>query len=269
MKSIRDIDVTHVSALYDGVPRRIFELLMGQQIHLGGFASSMELAELAGIAAGSRGVDLCCGSGASMRVLVRFRKVASMVGVDASAGQVERGRRAGDKEGLAEAVRFVVADVRASGLPDAAADFVWSEDAWCYVADKEKLVAEAARIVRPDGTIAFTDWVEGPASLSDSEAERVLQQMTFPSVQDVRGYRGLLEKQGLTVLLAEDTGRFGQSFEGYAETLKTQLTYDALEILDFNRDVLRALEDQLAFLAELGHARKLVQARFVARKRSG
>jgi SAM-dependent methyltransferase len=31
----------------------------------------------------------------------------------------------------------------------------WSEDAWCYVADKPKLIAEAVRMVRPGGVIAF------------------------------------------------------------------------------------------------------------------
>jgi len=37
------------------------------------------------------------------------------------------------------------------GLPSDSADFVWSEDAWCYVPDKPKLIAEAARIVRRGG----------------------------------------------------------------------------------------------------------------------
>ncbi len=91
--------------------------------------------------------------------------------------------------------------------------------------------------------------------------------MTFPNLQDVGGYRSLLEKQGCEVLQAEDTERFGPSFARYAEMLRTQLSYDALVILDFNRDLLAALEGQLVFLGELGQARKLTQARFVARKR--
>jgi hypothetical protein len=35
-----------------------------------------------------------------------------------------------------------------SRLPDGSADFVWGEDAWCYVADKPRLIHEAARIAR-------------------------------------------------------------------------------------------------------------------------
>jgi SAM-dependent methyltransferase len=54
------------------------------------------------------------------------------------------------------------------------ADFIWGEDAWCYVTDKPKLIAEAERLVRGGGVIAFADWVEGPTGLSMGEAQRFL-----------------------------------------------------------------------------------------------
>jgi SAM-dependent methyltransferase len=266
MKSVADIEIADVKALYDGTPRRIFELLLGQQIHLGGLHASLELASLADVAPRSRGVELCCGSGVSMRVLVRYCDVASMIGVDVAAVQVERGRIACEREGLSERVRFVVADACATGLPTGEADFVWGEDAWCYVIDKEALVAEANRLTRPGGTIAFTDWIEGPSGLSDVEADQLLRMMTFANLQDIGGYRSLLERQGCEVVRAEDTGRFTR-FHLCAEVMRTQFAYDALEILGFDRDLLRGLEAQLALLGELGLAGKLAQGRFVARKR--
>ena len=79
---------------------------------------------------------------------------------------VERGRRRCQAEGLADRIAFTLADACDTGLPAASADFVWGEDAWCYVVDKPRLIAEAARLVKPGGTIAFTDWVEGPAGLT-------------------------------------------------------------------------------------------------------
>ena len=89
--------------------------------------------------AGIEGVDLCCCNGAGMRFLVRFRGVASMRGVDATAKVVERSRQRCQALGLAEKIRFTLADVCATGLPAESADFVWGEDAWCYVVDKPKL----------------------------------------------------------------------------------------------------------------------------------
>lgn len=266
MKSKTGIGLADVQAVYDGPEGDLWELVMGEQIHIGGFASSMDLAEKAGVGAGMRGVDLCCCNGAGMRFLVRFRNVDAMTGVDATKTVVERGRERSKAEGLADRIEFTLADVTESGLPDASADFAWGEDAWCYVVDKKKLVAEAARIVKPGGTIAFTDWIEGKAGLSDAEAERYLTFMKFPSVQDLDGYKALLEGNGCKVELAEDTGRFAPYVDLYLNMLNMQLTYDALKIIGFDMDLMQAMGGEMTFMQELAHAGKIAQGLFVARK---
>src|SRR6266852_1478622 len=237
MKSITGVGLAEVTSLYGGVQGDFMQLIFGQQIHIGGMKASIDLAERAGIKAGLSGIDLCCCNGAGMRFLVRSRKVASMVGVDATEAVVERGQRLTREEGLDDRVRFVLADACQSGLPSASADFVWSEDAWCYVTDKKKLIAEAARIVRPGGVIAFTDWVEGSAGLSDSEVQR-----------------------------AEDTGRFASHFDLYLNMIEMQLTYDVSRTLGFRTDLLETLVDGFRFLRELSRAGKIAQARFIARR---
>ena len=45
MKSIAGVGLADVNAVYDGPEGDLWELFMGQQIHIGGFKSSMELAE--------------------------------------------------------------------------------------------------------------------------------------------------------------------------------------------------------------------------------
>jgi sarcosine/dimethylglycine N-methyltransferase len=266
VKSIANVGLQDVTAVYNGQEGDLWELLMGQQIHIGGFKSSMDLAERAGIGAGMRGVDLCCCNGAGMRFLVHFRDVASMTGVDATETVVERGRRRCREEGVEDRVRFVLGDVCNSGLPAGGADFVWGEDAWCYVTDKAALIAEAARLVKPGGTLAFTDWVEGRAGLSDTEAERFLKGMKFANVQDIPGYRRLLEDNGCTVVAADDTGRFPAYIDLYINMVEMQLTFDALKIIGFNVDALQAVAGEFAFIRELAHAGKVVQGRFIARR---
>ncbi len=266
MKSIANVDLKDVTAVYNGQEGDLWELLMGQQIHIGGFKSSMDLSERAGIGAGMRGVDLCCCNGAGMRFLVRFRNVSSMTGVDATETVVNRGRQRCQEEGLDDRIRFVLGDACNSGLPAASADFVWGEDAWCYVTDKPKLIAEAARVVKPGGTIAFTDWVEGPAGLSDAEAERFMAGMKFANLQDIPGYSRLLEANGCTVVAADDTGRFPAYIDLYLNMVDMQLTYDALKIIGFNMDILQAVAGEFAFTRELAHAGKLAQGRFIARR---
>lgn len=122
-----------------------------------------------------------------------------MVVVDLTSRNVERGEQLCREEGLADRIRFVVGDACASGFPKACTDFVWGEDAWCYVPDKEKLAAEAARLVRPGGVITFTDWVEGPVELNPEEARRALSLTNFANVLDVPGYLALLRGNGCEV----------------------------------------------------------------------
>jgi SAM-dependent methyltransferase len=201
-----------------------------------------------------------------MRFLARFRGVAKMTGVDATPTVVERGRRRSKEEGLDGKVQFVLADVTKSGLPSGSADFVWGEDAWCYVVDKAKLIAEAARLAKPGGLIAFTDWVEGKAGLSDAEADRFLAFMKFPSLQDIPGYTSLLKANGCEVQVAADTGRFAPCIDLYLSMLDMQLTYDALKAIHFDMKLMGALGAEMVFTQGLAHSGKVVQGLFVARK---
>jgi ubiquinone/menaquinone biosynthesis C-methylase UbiE len=267
MKSTKGIGLKDVNVVYDGPEGDLWELIMGQQIHIGGFKSSMDLAERAGIGPGQRGVDLCCCNGAGARFLVRFRNVDSMIGVDATKTVVERGRARCEEEGLADRIELRLADVCDSGLPDATADFVWGEDAWCYVEDKSRLIAEAARITKSGGTIAFTDWVEGATALDAAEAERFLRFMKFPTLNGIDDYRGMLEQNGYEVVEAEDTGRFAPYVDLYLQMVDMQLTYDALKVLGFDTEAMGGVAGEMGFMQGLAHAGKVAQGRFIARKR--
>jgi sarcosine/dimethylglycine N-methyltransferase len=266
MKTAGNTGLVDVGAIYGGPQGDLYSLLMGQQLHAGGMNASLDLAERAGIGAGQKGIDLCCGTGGGMRVLVRFCKVASMVGVDLTPRNVERGEQRCREEGLADRVRFVVADACCTGLPGGNADFVWGEDAWCYVPDKAKLVAEAARLIRPGGVVAFTDWVEGPTELGAEEAQRALTLMGFVNVLDIPRYVRLLSDHGCEVRVAQDTGYLPEFFDLGLKMIEKQFTYDVLATVQFRTDVLKIIADNFRFLGGLARAAKLIQARFVARR---
>jgi SAM-dependent methyltransferase len=267
MMTVAGIGLPDVQAVYRGPEGELWELVMGQQIHIGGFQSSMDLAERAGIGPGTSGVDLCCCTGAGMRFLVRFRGVRHMHGVDATEVMVERGRQRCQAEQLADRIQFTVADACATGLPDACADFVWGEDAWCYVVDKKRLLAEAARLVKPGGILAFTDWIVGPSGMTDAEAQRCLRFMKFPNLLDLGEYTDLLAASGCDVLAADDTGRFAPYADLYLNMLDMQLTYDALRLIGFDMQQMAALGAEMRFLRDLAHAGKIAQGRFIARRR--
>jgi SAM-dependent methyltransferase len=263
---LKDIGLADVQAEYGAPDGDISQLVMGEQLHIGGLHSTLALAERAGIGRGMSGVDLCCFTGAGMRALIRLCAVERMTGVDATQVVVQRGRQISDEERLGDRITFVVGDACSTELADESSDFVWGEDAWCYVEDKQALIREAVRLVRPGGVIAFTDWVEGPARMNAQEAERLLRFMRFPSILAIDDYRGLLVDAGARVDLAHDTGRFARYMELYRDMVTMQLTYDALKAVGFDAQRMNALERERDFVRELARQGKVSQAIVVARK---
>jgi sarcosine/dimethylglycine N-methyltransferase len=149
VQTLSGVGLADVKAVYDGAEGDLWELVMGEQIHMGGLSASL-------IAAVAEPKTNTCPTGSSSST----------------------------------------ATLQTTELPDESADFVWGEDARCYVDDKAQLIAEAVCIVRPGGTIAFSDWLAGPEAMSPQEAERFLRFMKFPNVLEVDEYRGLLEECG-------------------------------------------------------------------------
>jgi sarcosine/dimethylglycine N-methyltransferase len=266
MKKLESIDLASVCAVYDGSEGDLWELVMGEQIHVGGFLSSMNLAAKADIAEGLSGVDFCCCNGAGMRFLINFKDVNSMLGIDASKTVIDRGIRRSRQAGLAAKTLFLHANVCNNGLADSSYDFVWGEDAWCYVANKEKLISEAVRILKPVGKIAFTDWIEGD-NLSDEEAKRFMTFMKFPNILNIKEYEELLRRNNCNIIHSENTGIFAEHVDLYLDMLNKQLTYDALRLIDFDMEAMEAMGKEMAFMQQLAHAGKITQGMFVATKK--
>lgn len=252
-----------VQNVYSGAEGRLWELIMGEQIHAGGLTSSMELATRAGIQPGMKGIDLCSALGAGCRFLAKSFK-AVMCGLDATSHMVEEAKKRAPFD--AWKIEFRLGNVLDVPYPSGTFDFVWGEDAWCYVTDKNKLISEAARILKRGGTVAFTDWVEGSAGLTDEEARRFNTFMKFPDVQSVPGYRALLEKHGFEVKEAAPI-EFAKYVDLYIAMLTEQLTFDALRILGDDMELFKALGGEMVDMQQKVHAGKIARGRFIGVKK--
>jgi ubiquinone/menaquinone biosynthesis C-methylase UbiE len=170
-----------------------------------------------------------------------------------------------ESDGLGGSIEFKLGDVTEIPWPDASFDVVWGEDAWCYVVDKGKIISEAARVLNDQGTIAFTDWVEGPAGLDDTDAERINSFMKFPYMETRKGYEELLKSHGFRVTVSEDlTSEFAEYIDLYIQMLSGQLTFDALRIIGWNTDLLGAMGGEMSFMARKAHEGRFSRARIVA-----
>lgn len=149
---------------------------------------------------GPRAADLCCGIGASSRILAR-RLGAEVVGVDIVPALTQAAtERAQQAQGQGR-VSFTVGDVMRLPLRAGSLDLVWSEDAFCHVPDKQRLFQECHRTLKDDGVLAFTDWVPGPASQGREQAieefERAWRLAPMPPAER---YYDIVRDAGFTIV---------------------------------------------------------------------
>ncbi len=259
--------LTDVKEVYSGFEGALWELIMGEQIHVGGFASSKELGDIAEWKDGDEVLDLCSAVGAGLRFLKRSYGVKGY-GVDATPFMVETAKKRIAADGFQDSIEVKLGDVTSIPYPDGRFDGVWGEDAWCYVEDKAKLIEEAARVLRPGGTIAFTDWMIGPSGMSAEDAARVCETMKFPDMLTMDEYRALLEKNGFEIRDATDlTHTMAEHIENYLGQLAGQRHFDAMQILGWNYDVFNFLGVEFGFMLEKAKAGEFGRGRFVAVKK--
>ena len=102
--------------------------------------------------AGRRGLDLGCGEGSNTRLLAR--RGARMTGVDISPRFIAHARQAEAAEPLG--IGYLVASAVEIPFPPAAFDFVSAFMSFMDIAETERVLAEAHRLLKPAGFLQFS-----------------------------------------------------------------------------------------------------------------
>lgn len=191
------------------------ELFPHDQDHYGGLAANDALAQRAGIGQGSHVADFCAGLGGPARYLAH-RYGADVTGIELTPARVRGAAELTALAGLSDRVRVIEGNVMAAPLPDASVDAVVSQEALLHVPDKAKTLAEAFRILKDGGRLAFTDWV-AHRPLSQADAALMWAGMAATNLYDIRTYTKLIEAAGFTVTSVDDLTA------DWAEILKVRL----------------------------------------------
>jgi SAM-dependent methyltransferase len=112
------------------------------------------IVEVLAIAPGDRVLDLACGTGGA--ALRAARAGADVAGIDISADQLAKARRAAAAEGLE--IQLDHGDCQQLPYADASFDAVVSAFGAVFAADHARTADELARVCRPGGRLALTAW---------------------------------------------------------------------------------------------------------------
>ena len=129
-------------------------------------------------------LDLGCGTGVVTRALAARDGFAGTVrGVDQSPHFIAAAERLASGDGIADRVEFAVADAHELPFPDASFDAVVAHTLVSHVRDPLTVLAEAARVIRPGGSVAIFDG--DYASLTFGCSDRGLGQVVEPALQSM------------------------------------------------------------------------------------
>lgn len=149
------------------------------------------LVDALALAPGERVLDVACGTGAV--ALRAARAGADVVGIDISADQLAKARRAADDAGLE--IRFDEGDCQELPYEDAEFDAVASSFGAIFAADHARTAAELARVCRHGGRMALTAWPKDGWSEQHAKAGR-----TFSNEADAREWA---EEKSVRALLGD------------------------------------------------------------------
>lgn len=188
---------------YDPAMIELLQLLWGEGfLSPGGPEAVTEIISPARPAS-ARVLDIGCGAGGAAMVIAALG-AAHVTGVDPVHELVELA--AASAAGSGADVQFLAIEPEAP-LPfgDASFDIVFTKDSWLHVVDKEALLDEVWRVLRPGGRVAAGDWMKGPLPYS-ADMRYFIELEGIPYHQaTLDEYVDMLSRKGFTEIRTEDS----------------------------------------------------------------
>lgn len=185
-----------------------FNVWGGEDIHIGLYNADDEpiraasrrtverMADKLGGNANSRAIDLGGAYGGSARY-VASKFGCKAVSLNLSEVQNERARQQNADAGMAEQVEVVTGSFEDVPFDNDSFDIVWSQDAFLHSGNREQVLAEIKRILKPGGEVIFTDPMQADNVTSGEDLQPVLDRINLTSMGSPGFYRQKLTDLGL------------------------------------------------------------------------
>lgn len=185
-----------------------FHVWGGENIHIGLYdnpgvsiaeASRRTVQRMAsqvrGLGPDTRVLDLGSGYGGAARYLAKTFG-CRVTALDLSARENARHREMNREQGLDQLIEVVEGSFESIPVPDAAFDLVWSQDAILHSGQRDQVIGEAARALRPGGELVFTDPMQAD-DCPDGVLQAVYDRIHLDSLGSLRFYRRVTADHGL------------------------------------------------------------------------
>jgi sarcosine/dimethylglycine N-methyltransferase len=213
-KKKRDEATARVRAFYDGPADIIYKATWGENLHLGvprtppgsyedAIQHATELMALhAPLDQEAHVLDLGSGYGGPAGYLASTYG-CHVTGLNVSAVEIEEAERRMKAQGVADLVSFDCGDFHELPYADGSFDVVWSQDSLMYGADKRRILEEVHRVLKPGGTLDFTD-ILASRDLAAEDRDRLYARVRTPEMWDTERYLVEMIELGFMIGRVED-----------------------------------------------------------------
>ena len=159
------------------------------------------LAQLAGVKPGSEILDIGCGFGASSLYLARNFN-ASVTGINTSSVQIQMAVQAAANEKLD--AKFILMDAQSMSFQKQF-DLLWSVESISHYQSREEFFASAAKLLKPGGLFALTDWFKKDHLTPEETAKFIapIEKGMMVELEVMDEYERLLTSHGLQIMHRE------------------------------------------------------------------
>ncbi|WP_281017714.1 MULTISPECIES: class I SAM-dependent methyltransferase [unclassified Minwuia] len=182
---------------------RPVDLRPHDQDHYGGEAAVFDLAAAAGLQDGDRVIDICAGVGGPSRLLAEKFTHARFLAFDLHGGRCHGAQRLNAVVGMDRQIDAIQGDAQAMPFADNSLDIALSQEAFLHIPDKQAVLNEAARILKPGGRLGFTDLIAGPA-LDETDRAALEAGIEMRTLQTVPDYKAKFRAAGLSLVSHDD-----------------------------------------------------------------
>jgi arsenite methyltransferase len=167
----------------------------GATKHFGGLKATRELIASCHVDKDTYVLDVGCGVGTNPCYMAEVYG-CRVIGVDISEKMVEWSRKRVGRKHLEDRVEFKVADAQALPFEDSLFDAVLCESVTAFTEDKQRVVQEYMRVVKPGGYVGLNEstWIALPP---EALIEYVYDMMARAEFLTSDGWKELLVKAGL------------------------------------------------------------------------
>ncbi len=147
-------------------------------------------------------LDVGAGYGGAARFLAKTYG-CPVVALNLSEVENERDRKMNQEQGLAHLIEVVDDSFESLPYPDESFEVVWSQDAILHSGEREKVIQEVARVLKPGGDFVFTDPMQAD-DCPKGVLQPILDRIHLESLGSPGFYKQACEKAGLKFVEFED-----------------------------------------------------------------